>query len=65
MNNESKQLLNSILERLDNIERRLSNLELVHQPIQPFDRSKDYSYDFALDLQKLITTDGTTFARKE
>ena len=56
MNNESKQLLNSILERLDDIERRLSDLELVHQPIQPYKRPQDCSYDF-----KLIEINGTAF----
>lgn len=51
MNNELKKTLNSILERLDSIENRLSNLELAHQLIQPVDLHKppelqDFNWQF-------------------
>lgn len=60
MNNESKQTLISILERLDDVEKRLSALELDHQPIQPIDYPKPHNFDW----QKFVMTDNTTFVEK-
>lgn len=64
MNNELKKTLNSILERLDSIENRLSNLELAHQLIQPVDLHKPPELqDF--NWQTLIMTNGTAFTKRE
>ena len=64
MNNELKKTLNSILERLDNIEERLSVLELAHQPIQPVGvHELPKLQDF--DWQTLIVTSDTIFTERE
>lgn len=64
MNNELKKTLNSILERLDNIEERLSVLELAHQPIQPVNPHElPKLQDF--DWQTLIVTSDTIFTERE